>query len=184
MKHSMVSHTQNSKKSVLLISTLILITIAGISLFLGKYPLSLSGILNNEGIQRQVFVTLRLSRVITGVIGGIALGISGYVLQTVLKNEFGNRAVIFTSKPYFLEILPPNCGKGEAITWLANHIGLDPATTMAFGDSMNDESIIRLCGYGVAMKNGLEEIKKAADFVTEKDNNNDGIADFLYKYVL
>ena len=94
MKHSMVSHTQNSKKSVLLISSLILITIAGISLFLGKYPLSLSGIINNEGIQRQVFVTLRLSRVITGVIGGIALGISGYVLQTVLKNPLASPDII------------------------------------------------------------------------------------------
>ena len=61
-----------------------------------------------------------------------------------------------------MEILPPNCGKGEAITWLAKHIGIDPAQTMAFGDSMNDESMIRLCGYGVAMKNGLEEIKNIA----------------------
>ncbi len=35
-------------------------------------------------------------------------------LQDILRKEFGERAVIFTSKPYFLEILPPNCGKGEA----------------------------------------------------------------------
>ena len=105
-------------------------------------------------------------------------------LQSQLRDEFGDRAVIFTSKPYFLEILPPNCGKGEAITWLAKHIGIDPAQTMAFGDSMNDESMIRLCGYGVAMKNGLEEIKNIANYITEKDNNHDGIGDFLRKYVL
>ena len=105
-------------------------------------------------------------------------------VQSVLKKEFGNRAVIFTSKPYFLEILPPDCGKGEAVTWLAEHIGIPKETTMGFGDSMNDESMFHLCGYGVAMKNGLPYIKEIADYVTEKDNNNSGIADFLWKYVL
>ncbi len=105
-------------------------------------------------------------------------------LQKILKSELGSEAVIFTSKPYFLEILPPECGKGEAIEWLANYCGIDPATTMAFGDSMNDESMILKCGYGVAMLNGNEQIKKQADFVTEKTNNEDGVADFIEKYVL
>lgn len=105
-------------------------------------------------------------------------------LQDELRNEFGDKAVIFTSKPYFLEILPPNCGKGEAIAWLAEHIGISADSTMAFGDSMNDESMIRMCGYGVAMCNGLQAIKDIADFVTEKSNNENGIAHFLKKYVL
>lgn len=105
-------------------------------------------------------------------------------IQEKLKKEFAERAVIFTSKPYFLEILPPNCGKGETVHWLANHIGLDPKTTMGFGDSMNDESMIKLCGYGVAMKNGLDYIKQIADFVTEKTNDQSGVADFLRKRVL
>lgn len=105
-------------------------------------------------------------------------------IQEKLKKEFAERAVIFTSKPYFLEILPPNCGKGETVRWLANHIGLDPKTTMGFGDSMNDESMIKLCGYGVAMKNGLDYIKQIADFVTEKTNDQSGVADFLRKRVL
>ncbi|MCR5763043.1 MAG: Cof-type HAD-IIB family hydrolase [Treponema sp.] len=105
-------------------------------------------------------------------------------LQEKLKAKFGSKAVIFTSKPYFLEILPPNCGKGEAINWLAGHIGISKDQTMGFGDSMNDESMIRLCGYGVAMKNGLDYIKDIASFVTEKDNNESGVADFIEKYVL
>ena len=55
---------------------------------------------------------------------------------------------------------------------------------MAFGDSMNDESMIVQCGYGVAMCNGLEYIKDKADFVTRKSNDEDGIADFLESFVL
>lgn len=106
------------------------------------------------------------------------------VLQKKLKESLGNKAVIFTSKPYFLEVLPPDCGKGEAIEWLARYIGIDSKSTMAFGDSMNDESMIKKSGWGVAMKNGNEQIKKLADFVTDKTNNEDGVADFLEKWVL
>ncbi|MBQ8681192.1 MAG: HAD family phosphatase [Treponema sp.] len=105
-------------------------------------------------------------------------------LQKILRAEFGERAVIFTSKPFFLEILPPNCGKGEAVQWLSGELGFGLEKTMGFGDSMNDESLIRMCRYGVSMCNGLEEIKKIADFVTDCDNNHDGVADFLRKWVL
>lgn len=105
-------------------------------------------------------------------------------LQKILRDEFKDRAVIFTSKPYFLEILPPECGKGEAVAWLAAHIGIPVSMTMGFGDSMNDESLIRMAGYGVVMRNGLAEIKRIADFVTENDNNHDGVGDFLRAHVL
>lgn len=105
-------------------------------------------------------------------------------LQKQLRAEFGDRAVIFTSKPYFLEILPPNCGKGEAVSWLANELGFGMEKVMGFGDSMNDESLIRMAGHGVAMCNGLEEIKKIARHVTDCDNNHDGVGDFIQKHVL
>lgn len=105
-------------------------------------------------------------------------------LQSVLRSEFGDNAVIFTSKPYFLEILPPRCGKGEAVGWLADTLGVGIGETMGFGDSMNDESLIRMAGFGVAMRNGLDEIKRIADFVTDEDNNNSGVGKFLRKWVL
>lgn len=104
-------------------------------------------------------------------------------LQDELRAEFGDKAVIFTSKPYFLEILPPNCGKGEAVLWLANHLGIEKRQTMGFGDSMNDESMIRLLEYGVCMANGNEQIKQIADYVTEKTNDESGVADFILKNV-
>ncbi len=105
-------------------------------------------------------------------------------LQRELRAEFGDRAVIFTSKPYFLEILPPDCGKGEAVSWLANELGISMENVMGFGDSMNDESLIRMAGHGVAMSNGLEAIKSISDHVTDYDNNHDGVGEFVKKYVL
>lgn len=105
-------------------------------------------------------------------------------LQKTLRAEFKERAVIFTSKPYFLEILPPDCGKGEAVSYLAKDLNIPIEKTMGFGDSMNDESLIRMCGYGVAMCNGLDAIKNIADFVTQYDNNHDGVGRFLQEAVL
>lgn len=105
-------------------------------------------------------------------------------VQATLKKDFGDKAVIFTSKPYFLEVLPAHSGKGEALMWLADKLGITHDETMSFGDSMNDESMIRLAKYGVAMVNGLEYIKNVAAFVTEKTNNQDGVGDFIEKYVI
>lgn len=105
-------------------------------------------------------------------------------LQDQLRTEFGNRAVIFISKPYFLEILPPACGKGEGVSWLAEHIGIPVETTMGFGDSWNDESMLRMCGYGVCMKNGADGVKQIADYVTDKTNDESGVADFIQKHLL
>lgn len=101
-----------------------------------------------------------------------------------LKQELGDKAVVFTSKPYFLEIMPSDSGKGEAIQWLADYLKIPQEKTMSFGDSMNDESMIRKTGYSVAMCNGLEYIQNIAKYVTQKSNNEDGIGDFLQKFVL
>lgn len=106
------------------------------------------------------------------------------VLQSKFRMEFGENASVFVSKPYFFELLPPKCGKGQAINFLADHLGISRKETLGFGDSWNDEDMIRECGFGVAMKNGLPEIQDLADFVTEKTNNESGVGDFIEKYVL
>ena len=86
-------------------------------------------------------------------------------LQKILREEFGERAVIFTSKPYFLEILPPNCGKGEAVEWLSGELGFGVEQTMGFGDSMNDLEMIQNVGVSVCMANGSPTLKERCTMV-------------------
>ncbi len=105
-------------------------------------------------------------------------------LQTRLKKEIGDKCVIFTSKPFFLEVMPKNSGKGEALVWLANELAIPIDNVMAFGDSMNDETMMMLTGKSVAMINGLDHIKNIARFNTEFSNDEDGVAKFLEKFVL
>lgn len=106
------------------------------------------------------------------------------VFEKELKEKFGDRAEIFTSKPYFLEIMPKNAGKGEALGELANRLGISLENVMCFGDSYNDESMMRKAGLSVCMSNGKEDLKEVCRFVTRFDNNNDGIADFVNTWVL
>ncbi|MBR3542908.1 MAG: HAD family phosphatase [Treponema sp.] len=105
-------------------------------------------------------------------------------LQKELAARFEGRAVVLISKPYFLEILPANCGKGEALEFLCGRLGINMKDVMAFGDSMNDESMIVKCGLSVAMSNGLDKIKDEAAFMTRLTNDQDGIADFVEQFVL
>ena len=105
-------------------------------------------------------------------------------LKEFLCEKLAGRADIFISKPFFLEVMSAGVGKGPSILKLADLLGIPHEMTMAFGDSMNDESMLRHCQYGVAMSNGLDYIKDICKFVTRYDNNNDGIADFLENYVL
>lgn len=105
-------------------------------------------------------------------------------LESILKTYVGDRLTIFTSKPYFLEILPPACGKGEALAVVAENLQIPAREVMAIGDSMNDESMLRWAGYGVCMKNGDVRMKAIASMLTERTNEDDGVAYLLERYIL
>lgn len=96
MKHSMDLHTVKIKK-LCAAGAILLIALAAVSLFTGKYPLTLEGILSGDPMQTRVFWTLRVGRTAVGVIGGFALGTAGFVYQTVFRNPLASPDVIGVS---------------------------------------------------------------------------------------
>ena len=74
-----------------------MILLAVASLFVGKYPLSLDKLMAGDGLQWRVFLTLRLSRTAMAVIGGFALGVAGFVYQTVFRNPLASPDIIGVS---------------------------------------------------------------------------------------
>jgi Cof subfamily protein (haloacid dehalogenase superfamily) len=105
-------------------------------------------------------------------------------LEILVRTYLGSDINLFTSKPYFLEILPRGVDKGSTLSRVAQILGIEQKAVMAIGDSMNDEAMIRWAGVGVAMINGDERLKKIADLVTEKSNEEDGVADTIEQYIL
>ena len=99
-----------------------------------------------------------------------------------LTERFGTLSVS-TSMPCNIEINDAHANKGEAIASLTAYLGLPMAATMAIGDGLNDRSMIKMAGIGVAMANATAEVKAAADYVTTSCDE-DGVAVALEKFVL
>lgn len=96
MSDSMVLSTKWHK--LILWAAGIAVILAGIlSLFVGRYHLSLALLLRGDAMQRKVFITLRLARTLTGLMGGFALGLSGFVYQTVFRNPLAAPDIIGVS---------------------------------------------------------------------------------------
>lgn len=75
----------------------LLIVLAITSLFVGKYPLSLDRLFSGDAFQWRIFLTLRLSRTVAGVIGGFTLGVAGFVYQTAFRNPLASPDIIGVS---------------------------------------------------------------------------------------
>lgn len=83
-----------------------------------------------------------------------------------------------------LDILPNDGSKFLTIKRLSEHLGMDLADVIAFGDGMNDIEMIKNVGMGIAMGNAEKEVKEVADTVTDSNEDN-GIPNALrrLKYI-
>ena len=74
-------------------------------------------------------------------------------------------------------------GKFRAVCALADMLGINLQDTIAFGDDENDYDMLKNCGTGVAVANGIDSIRDVADSVTYS-NDDDGVAAYLEHTVL
>lgn len=101
-------------------------------------------------------------------------------LQPQIKDE----VFMMFSNNRLLEMIPATSGKGTALKWLSEYLGVKIENTLAAGDQDNDSSMIETAGMGVAMINGSEMVKKVADRITLEDNNHDGLVPVLEEFFL
>ena len=81
-----------------------------------------------------------------------------------------------------LELNIASAHKGNALKRFAEHLGLTLANCMAFGDGMNDFTMVEAAGLGVAMANAEDEVKRVAKDVT-LSNDEDGVAKGIDKWI-
>ena len=101
-------------------------------------------------------------------------------IQNKLQPLYRNELNMYTSKPIYLEVMNLPASKTNAIKFLISTYGINREETIAIGDNFNDKEMIEFAGLGVAMGNAPDEVKAAADFVTDT-NNNDGVRKALEK---
>jgi hydroxymethylpyrimidine pyrophosphatase-like HAD family hydrolase len=108
----------------------------------------------------------------------------GYSTWKDLIQQFGNQVnVIATDEGVLVQIMPKSASKEDAVQWVLNDIGINSEHVMVFGDDFNDLGLFHMCGFPIAMGNGITELKNCAKYVTES-NDNDGVALALEKFVL
>lgn len=90
---------------------------------------------------------------------------------------------INSSFPFNIEIMEQGRGKGRAIRFLAEHMGISVDQVMAFGDGTNDREMLAAAGTGVAMANAADELKEIASMIAPS-NREDGLAQLIEQYVL
>ena len=85
--------------------------------------------------------------------------------------------------PTNLEITMATADKGNGMVKLGEYLGITSEEIMTCGDSENDMAMIVAAGFGVAMANGTNEVKEAANYITDS-NEEDGVAKVIEKFVL
>jgi len=88
-----------------------------------------------------------------------------------------------TAPVYGLEIFAHGCGKGRALAYLADHLGVPLAEVLAVGDQVNDLDLLRTAGLGLAMADAPPSVQAFADAVVA-GCLEDGVAEALERYIL
>jgi hypothetical protein len=91
------------------------------------------------------------------------------------KAAFGDKATVAQSQTYYLDVTALAANKGDGITALAAAFDVPLDLVAAIGDQANDLPMLAKAGFSIAMGNGPEAVRHAAQHVT-LGNDQDGVA--------
>ena len=84
----------------------------------------------------------------------------------VLTDYNGLKGLAFTQFPNYTEAFLKGCGKAAIMQTIIDHLKTDRYHTVAFGDSYNDEDMLKFARISVVMAHAPEELKKHANIAT------------------
>ena len=82
-----------------------------------------------------------------------------------------------------MQIMNKSATKWNGIQSMLNVCECSSDEVAYFGDDYDDIEPIQMCGIGIAVANGIDEVKAIADYITES-NDKDGVAKFIEKMLL
>ena len=104
-------------------------------------------------------------------------------LLNSFKSQYDDKLYVTQTQPEYIEFMNPDVTKGRALTALAKRCEIPIESVVAFGDSYNDESLLKTAGFGIAMENAVAPIKACADHITATNDEN-GVAKAIWQLIL
>ncbi|MCD7745513.1 MAG: Cof-type HAD-IIB family hydrolase [Lachnospiraceae bacterium] len=104
--------------------------------------------------------------------------------QQDLLKKYGDILDCYFSNDAYLEIVPAHVSKGQALRWLCEYLNIPVENSVSAGDAPNDIDMIEAAHIGVAMRNSYPGVAQHADYMTKADNNHDGAAEIIHKFIL
>ena len=104
-------------------------------------------------------------------------------LEHDARTKLDDRATVTRSQSYYVDITHPLANKGIALSTVANLLAVQMTEVVVIGDGGNDVAMFERSGLSIAMGNASPEVQRAADFVTDS-NNQDGFAKAVERFVL
>ena len=83
----------------------------------------------------------------------------------------------------YLDVIPKNVNKGTALEYLSNYLNIDKKEILAVGDNLNDLSLLKNAGVGIAVNNAYSELKQVANYTTKNPVEKGGFAEAVYKFM-
>jgi Cof subfamily protein (haloacid dehalogenase superfamily) len=102
--------------------------------------------------------------------------------QQVLR-ELGDQVSASKSKPRFLDVTSYGIHKGTVVVRLAELLKIPTQRVAVIGDGPNDVEMFKQAGVSIAMGQGVDEVKEAANYLTTS-NDDEGWARGIEQYVL
>ena len=99
------------------------------------------------------------------------------------QTDYAGKLYVTQTQPEYIEFMNPEVTKGRALSALAKSLDIPMETVVAFGDSYNDESLLKTAGFGIAMANGVPPIHACADYITST-NDESGVAKAVWELIL
>lgn len=102
---------------------------------------------------------------------------------SIVKNELTEDLYYTVAHGYLIQIMSKSATKWNGIQSMLNICECSSDEVAYFGDDYDDIEPIQMCGMGIAVANGIDEVKAIADYITES-NDVDGVAKFIEKMLL
>lgn len=119
----------------------------------------------------------------------LAMKIAYYSPESLSRNKIMSRIIsekyeevdAVTSGDQWLDLYVKGGGKGSAVKYLQEKYDISQDSTMVFGDSLNDQSMLHEAKYSVAMANADEDLIMSASYLIGS-NNDQAVIDVLETY--